>query len=152
VSALIDLTDLQRALDGRVLPGAEITIEPYENALADHALLAPAPVAGDDSAHPVWPVLLAVRGMGITVDELCALAGRRSQDTLLIGSCALNLFTAVPVGRRLGTRAVVGPVVRKEARDGSVLDFLPVRVDVRDLDEGREIAAVTNNYVIKRGA
>lgn len=148
--ALISLEDLQRDLDGRELPGGETTIEPYESALADHALLAPDQSA--DAAHPVWSVMLALRGMGISVDELCALAAKREQDTLMIGDCTLTLLSAIPVGRRLRTSAVVGPIARKESRSGAVLDFVPVRVAILDSLSGQELAVVTNGYVIKRGA
>ncbi len=46
-SELPDIADLKRSLDGRELPGATITIEPYQSVLADYALEA----AGDDSGE-----------------------------------------------------------------------------------------------------
>ena len=63
---LIELEELRNELDGRELPGAELTIEAHESALADHALLAP--VEETDHAHPLWLLVLALRCMGITVD------------------------------------------------------------------------------------
>jgi hypothetical protein len=154
--ALIDVEDLRRTLDGRELPGAEMTIEAYESALADYALLAPATGNGEaDAAHPFWLLVLALRGMGISVDELCALAGQRTQDTLLFGNCGLAQHRPLPVGGRFRTTAVVGPVARKQSRGGGLLDFVTVRVEMHDLDEPGDagpVGAVTNTYVFKRGS
>jgi hypothetical protein len=147
---LIGLDELRAALDGRELPGAELTIETYESALADHALLAPAGEAG--AAHPLWLLVLAMRGMGISVDELCALAGQREQDTLLFGNCEITQHRAVPVAHRFRMTASAGPVARKESRGGGHLDFVTVRVAVHDLDDGVEVGVVTNGFIFKRGA
>src|SRR5690349_1649749 len=95
-SDLIDVETLREALDGRDLPGAQLTVEAYQSAIADHALLAPA--EDSDHAHPFWLIVLALRGMGITVDELCALAGQRPQDTLLYGTCRIEQHHPLRVG------------------------------------------------------
>ncbi|WP_181779988.1 hypothetical protein [Pseudonocardia pini] len=145
---LITLDELTEALDGRTLPGAELTVEAYQSALADHALLAPA--EDSDHAHPFWLIVLALRGMGITVDELCALAGQRSQDTLLYGTCGIEQLAPLHVGRTFRTTCTVGPVARKESRSGGFLDFVTVRVEVRDADE--LVGVVTEGFIYKRGA
>jgi hypothetical protein len=149
-AALIEIEDLRRRLDGRRLPGAEIPVERYESALADHALLAPADV---EHAHPLWLVVLALRGMGITVDELCDLAAQRPQDTLLFGNCALEQYRPLPVGHGFRITATVGPVTRKESRSGGALDFITVDVDVHDLEASDDgsVGHVTEGFVIKRG-
>jgi hypothetical protein len=152
MSALVELDALRMALDGRELPGAELTVEAHESALADHAMLAPA--EGTDHAHPLWLLVLALRGMGITVDELCLLAEKRPQDTLLFGNCTIAQHRPVRVGHRLRIRASVGPVVRKESRGGGVLDFVTVRVEVHDLSapSNGPVGAVTEGFIFKRGA
>lgn len=148
---LVGGDELRSRLDGRELPGAEIPVEAYESALADHALLAP-PGPDPEQAHPLWLVVLALRGMGITVDELCALADTRAQDTLLYGTCGLEQHRAVLAGHTFRTTAVVGPVTRKESRSGAVLDFVTVVVEVHDRDDDVPVGSVSHGFVIKRGA
>jgi hypothetical protein len=148
---LISLDELRRVLDGRELPGAELAVEAYESQLADYALLAPAD--NSDTAHPFWLLVLALRGMGISVGELCALAGQRDQDTLLFGSCELTQHRALLTGHRFRTTASTGPVSRKNSSTGGFLDFVTVRVEVYDLDDpadGGPVGAVTNHYIFKR--
>lgn len=151
-AAPIGLDELRAALDGRELPGAEITVEGYESALADHALrAAPDP---DGAAHPLWLLILAMRGMGISVDELCALAGKRERDTLLFGNCTMSVDgpgATVRPGGRYRMAASAGPVNRKESRGGGLLDFVPVRVVVREVESGTEVGTVVNDFIIKRG-
>ncbi|MDN5751032.1 MAG: hypothetical protein L0H64_21405 [Pseudonocardia sp.] len=151
---LIDVDALREALDGRDLPGAELTVEAYESALADYALLAPD--EDTDHAHPLWLLVLALRGMGISVEGLCRLAGQRPQDALLFGNCEISQHRPVRVGHHFRMTASAGPVARKESRGGGFLDFITVRVEVHDTDDGDgavgPVGAVTNGFIFKRGA
>lgn len=149
---MIELDTLRAELDGRELPGAELTVEGYESALADYALLAAPGDSTDDAAHPLWLLILAMRGMGISVDELCELAGKGSDDTLLFGNCEIVQHRRVTVDRRYRMAAVVGPVKRKTSRGGGSLDFVPVRVTVHDAERGDEVGVVCNDFIFKRGA
>jgi acyl dehydratase len=149
--ALVDLDELRQTFAELTLPGAELTVEAYESALADHALLAPAEAT--DHAHPFWLLALALRGMGISVDELCAHAQRRQQDTLLFGSCEIQQHRPVAVGATFRTTAAVDPVTRKESRGGGHLDFVTIRVEVHDTtDPSGPVGAVTQGFIFKRGA
>lgn len=151
-SELPDIEDLKQSLDGRELPGATITIEPYQSVLADYALEA----AGDDSgdAHPLWGLVLSLRGMGITVDELCVLAGQRPQDVLLFGNCEVIAHRPLRVGATIDVVATIEPVHRKETRSGGHLDFVTVRTafhDTADASAGA-VGEVVNGFIFKRGA
>lgn len=147
MSDLITVEALREALGGRDLPGAELTVEAFQSAIADHALLAQP--EDTDHAHPFWLIVLALRGMGITVDELCALAGQREQDTLLFGTCGIEQLRPLHVGHAFTTTASVGPVARKESRGGGYLDFVTVRVEVSDA--GERVGLVNQGFIIKRG-
>lgn len=151
-SELITLDELRTELDGRELPGAELAVESYESALADHALLAPA--EDTDHAHPLWLLVIALRGMGITVDELCERVGKREQDMLLFGNCGISQHRPLRIGHRVRTTASVGPVSRKESRGGGLLDFVTVSIDVYDLTEpgAGPVGSVTEGFIFKRGA
>lgn len=149
---LIDVDMLSAALDGKELPGAIITIERYESALADYALLAPE--ADSSHAHPLWLLILALRGMGITVDELCELAGKRAQDTLLFGNCAMTQHRPMCVGNAFAVTATIESVARKETKRGGFLDFVTVRATIFDKDNPSDAPAgeVVNGFIFKRGA
>jgi hypothetical protein len=143
----ITLAQLQ-GLTGRGLPGGSLVIEPYESAIADHALLA----EGDhgDLAHPLWFVVTSLRCLGITVDELCALAGKTGADVLLFGECAIEQDHPLRVGGRYRTQAEVTAVDRRTTRDGGTLDSVEIRVALHG-DDG-PAGAVTSTYLFKRGA
>ncbi len=139
---------LDPTLTGRELPGDTTTITGFESAIADHALLAP--TADGKTAHPLWFLVLALRGMGISVDELCDLAQKQHDDTLLFGTCEINQTTSLIVGATYRTAARITETGRRSTRDGSILDS--VTVDVRLFDQtGAEAGSVISVYLFKRG-
>ncbi|CAB4846926.1 unannotated protein [freshwater metagenome] len=141
-----DLDDL-RQLAGRVLPGGSLRIAPYEVAIADDALESPHREGG--RPHPIWLVIASLRGLGITVDELCELARKSPQDTLLIGDVEISHRAPLSSGTEYLTTARIGAVDRRETRDGGVLDTLVVIVDVLD-DTRATMGQVTSTYLVKR--
>ncbi|MCK8613799.1 hypothetical protein [Gordonia sp. C13] len=150
VAPLIPIEQLADTLDGRQLPGASLTLEEYESALADYALEAEADDSGH--AHPLWLLILALRGMGISVNELCDLAAKRPQDTLLFGTCELNQHRPLSIGRTFTVSAKVRPVSRKTSRAGGVLDFVTIDTIVHaDLD-GKVVGDIVTGYIFKREA
>jgi hypothetical protein len=138
-------------LRGRRLPGGELTIEPRESLIADEALHAAASESDTGIAHPVWFVIASLRGLGISVDELCELAGKRDRDTLLYGSVELEQTRPLLVGGTYRTTAEIVDVARKTTRDGSTLDSVVVFVEVHD-EIGEPCGSVTGTYLFKRGA
>lgn len=151
-TSLVDIAELKQSLDGRRLPGATLTIEPFQSVLADYALLADGDDSGD--AHPLWGLVLALRGMGISVDELCALAGQRPQDVLLFGNCEVIAHRPLHVGATIDVTATIEPVSRKATRNGGFLDFVTVRTTFIDTSDpsGGPVGEVVNGFIFKRGA
>lgn len=142
------LAELSPGLVGRQLPGDRTTVTDFESRIADHALLRP----GDDTvrAHSLWFLVIALRGMGISVDDLCALAAKRPQDTLLFGTCEIEQRHPLDVGSTYRTTATITDVGRKTTRDGSVLDSITVLVTLFDGDD-RAMGSVDSLYLFKRG-
>ena len=140
--------ELTGDLAGRELPGDHTTVTAVESRIADHALLRPQ----DDvtQAHSLWFLVIALRGMGITVDELCALAAKRPQDTLLFGTCEIHQHHPLAVGDTYRTTAVITQTGRRTTSDGSLLDSITVLVSLFDVDD-RNVGAVESVYLFKRG-
>jgi hypothetical protein len=147
-AALSAIEDLQSALDGRILPGGSLHIARYESAIADHALRSPD--RGDDIAHPSWLVIASLRGMGISITELCDLAVMGPADTLLFGEVAVAHDRPLQVGRTYWTTARIDRIERHQTRHGSVLDSLGVTVRVEDRNQHRH-GTVTSTYLFMRG-
>jgi hypothetical protein len=140
------LESLRESLVGRALPGGSIRIERHESAIADHAVR-----ATDDAgavAHPIWFVIASLRGMGITVEELCELCGQAEGDTLLFGGVEVEQRVALEVGAEYVTDASVVGVERKTTRSGNLIDSVSVVVRMR---AGTELHGdVTSHYLFKR--
>jgi len=142
----ISIDDLRAKLAGTALPGGELVLEEYESAIADAAFRAEDDAGG--FAHPAWFIIASLRGMGISVDELCALAEQEPGDTLLFGNCEVEQFRPLTPGTRYRTYAEITDVGSRTTRDGSRLDHLTVSVTVSHpaADAGR----VTSVYLFKR--
>ncbi|MFE6509472.1 hypothetical protein ACFVDI_21000 [Nocardioides sp. NPDC057767] len=139
--------DLRAELAGRELPGGSIVIEPHESVIGDRALRAKD--APSDQAHPLWYVIASLRGMGISVDDLCRLAHKSEGDTLLFGSCEVVQDVALTPGAEYVTTARIGEVGSRTTRDGSRLDSVEVVVELHR--DGSRAGAVTSVYLFKRG-
>lgn len=138
---------LDPALVGRELPGDTVIITAYESAIADHALRASGSTV---NAHPSWFLIIALRGMGISVEELCRIADQGPNDTLLFGTCEITQTTPLVVGSAYRTTATITETDRRTTRDGSILDS--ITVDVRLFDAGDSPAgSVVSVYLFKRG-
>lgn len=139
--------DLCAELGGRELPGGSIVIEPHESVIGDRALRATDDPG--DQAHPLWYVIASLRGMGISVDDLCRLAHEGEGDTLLFGSCEVVQDVALTTGAAYMTTARIGEVGSRTTRDGSRLDSVEVVVELHH--DGSRAGVVTSVYLFKRG-
>jgi len=144
--------ELDPNLAGRQLPGDLTTIARHQSAIADHALHAETDPDTGEYAHSIWFLIIALRGMGISVDELCALAEKRESDTLLFGTCGIDQIQPLVVGHTYRTTASIDSVNRRTSKDGSILDSLTVTVTLFDTGAPSEaVGAVTSVYLFKRG-
>jgi hypothetical protein len=143
-----DLTEIV-GLAGKRLPGGVTTVTAMESEIADHALLSPGLDPG--TAHPLWFLILALRGMGISVDELCELANKGDDDVLLFGTCEIEQLRPISVGDQYRTTAEITATDRRTTRDGSFLDSVTVLVGVYGTD-GTDFGSVESVYLFKRSA
>lgn len=146
----ISIEALRDEIAGRRLPGGTITVEPHEAFIADRALRSTVEDATD--AHPTWFVIASLRCLGITVEELCALAHQGPDDTLLFGRCRIDQREPLRVGGTYAADASIREVATRSMRDGSRLDSVEVEVVLRDGADGNvEAGSVTSVYLFKRG-
>ncbi|MFI5426644.1 hypothetical protein [Aeromicrobium sp. UC242_57] len=144
---MITIDALRERGEGRVLPGGTIDVLPHEAAIGDLALRAED--EDDGIAHPLWFVIASLRCMGITVEQLCALARQAEGDTLLFGSCEVVQEAPMLVGGTYTSDASIGDVGTRTIRDGSRLDSVEVVVELRD--EVQKVGRVASTYLFKRG-
>ncbi|MGW0161689.1 hypothetical protein ACWDUN_20500 [Mycobacterium sp. NPDC003323] len=144
----VSVEELQQRLVGKSLPGGSIVIESHEAAIGDDALRATD--IADGVAHPFWFIVTSLRCMGISVDELCALAKQGDSDLLLFGQCDVEQDQPMLVGHRYSADAVISEVGSTTTRDGSRLDNIDVMVRIRDASQ-LAVGSVTSRYLFKRG-
>ncbi|HEY9264295.1 MAG TPA: hypothetical protein VIQ11_06810, partial [Mycobacterium sp.] len=124
----------------------DLTIERYESAICDMALQAP---VDPETAHPMWFIIASLRSIGITVDELCALARMGREDALLFGECTVEQVRPLAIGDHYHATATITDVAAKTMRDGARLDTVAVRVDVAGAEP---VGSVISSYLFKRAA
>lgn len=141
----IDL--LQQTLAGKRLPGAEVAIPGYENTIATRALRGE--VNEQEFAHAIWFIVCSLRGMGVSVNELCDLAHAGPHDTLMYGEVTIEQELPLRVGGSYRVEAVITDVGRSTLRDGSTLDKVTIGVEL--FCDGVRHGAVASTYLFKRG-
>ncbi|MDI6909232.1 hypothetical protein [Nocardioides sp.] len=153
--------DKLQTLEGHVLPGGRITIEPHESFIGEEALRAEPGAHG--GVHPAWFVIASLRCMGISVDELCALAFQEEGDVLLFGNCRVEQHQPLREGVTYLASAHIGEVSSRTTRDGARLDSVEVIVRLRVQEpSGRDVGAsaevearageIVSTYLFKRGS
>jgi hypothetical protein len=140
--------DALRALEGMSLPGGSLLLEPYESLIADRAFRAAD--SRDEAAHPAWFVVASLRCLGIDVDELCSLAHKEPEDTLLFGGCEVVQLSPLRPGTRYDVHAQIVEVGSRRTRDGARLDTVAVCASV--LEPDGPAGRVTSTYLFKRKA
>lgn len=159
----VTVSVLQQDLEGRSLPGGRVLIDAHESFIADAALRAEPDLGAPDAAHPVWFVIASLRGLGVSVEELCVLAHQEEGDTLLLGRCRVDQRRTLRTGQAYLVGAQIRQVGSRRTRDGARLDSVEVVVRLREespddaepadgLGAGvdAEVGTVTTTYLFKR--
>ncbi len=81
---------------GLRFPGGTFRVEEYERRLSHEAMKSP-PIAAP-YLHPVWILLGGLRGMGLTTEELVAIAGVGSSDGTLFGETEVEQLAPLQAG------------------------------------------------------
>jgi hypothetical protein len=140
--------DLERRLTGHAFPGGTFVVEEYERWLAQDAMQAVAP--GAPLLHPVWVVLGALRGMGVTTDELMELADARPTDGVVFGETELRQDTPLRAGVEYRVRGGVTSIARRTGKRAGVFDKLVFELEILEAD-GAIAAFSSQTFIIRRG-
>jgi hypothetical protein len=142
----ISLDELE-ALRGRSFPGGTYTIEPYRHWLMNDAVGDVPSTSG--AASPMEIYYGAMGGLGVTLDELFALAGATAADGPMFGEAEIEQHRPLQVGETYTVRGEFTDVVRKEGRRAGVFDIVTFRLELVGGDG--EVAGVsTNSFVFPR--
>lgn len=144
----ISIDEVRAAFGALSLQEGSIVVEPHEAAIGDDAFRAED--HGDGVAHPAWFVIASLRGMGFTVDDLCAAAGQEDGDVLLFGSCDIEQESPLQVGDTYLTRSSIGSIGSRSLSSGARLDHVDVVVEVSSPDDGNLKGRITSRYLFKR--
>jgi len=101
--------------------------------------------------HPVFACVAALRGLGITIDELCRLCDYELARGPMLGECQLELRRPLRTEIDYTTSVVIDDLVRSTSRALGVLDRLQFTVALRDTSPG-DAALVKLTWLFPRGS
>jgi hypothetical protein len=99
-------------------------------------------------AHPLWAYVAPQRGIGISVADICQLAGFDVNDGPMLGSSHLEYPGRIEVGVTYHVTGEVLSIERKQGRSGT-FDILEFREELHSPD-GETVAASTSTYILPR--
>jgi hypothetical protein len=137
-----DFDELRRRVVGRPLPGGTFSVAEYERWLSHDALQSP-PLP-DGVLHPVWVLLGALRGMGLTLEELTAIAD--GGEGSLFGETELEQREPLRSDVVYSVRGSITDLVRRQTRKMGIVDFLTFRLEI--LEPGGALAAASTQVFI----
>lgn len=142
-----DFDELRRRVVGTELPGGTFSVAEYERWLSHDAFQSP-PLP-DGTLHPVWVLLGALRGMGMTLEELTSIAD--AGEGTLFGETELEQHLPLRTGVTYSVRGAVTDLRRRESRTIGTMDLMTFRIDIVD-PSGALTAVAVQVFVIPRKA
>jgi hypothetical protein len=140
--------EMHARIVGLTFPGGVFRVEQHERWLSHEAMKSPQLPVPD--LHPVWILLGALRGMGLTTVELVGLAGAGPQDGVLFGETELEQLA--PLRTDVDYRVTGGVIAldRRQGRRSGTFDVMTFRLEIADADTGETVAVNSQSFIIKR--
>jgi hypothetical protein len=129
--------ELRSRVVGTQLPGGTFSVAEYERWLSHDAMQSP-PLP-DGLLHPVWVLLGGLRGMGMTLEELTAIADA-GQGTLF-GETEIEQLQPLRTGVVYSVRGAITDLKRRESQRLGLMDLMTFRIEI--LDPAGDTAAVS---------
>lgn len=133
-------------LAGHRFPGGTITIVPQLSWLWADAVGSSEP----DEVHPSYAFAMVIEGMGVTIDELLALADLKADEGSLAGELELEFENPLRLG---ATYRVDGEIVAMERKHGArmgVFDRLRFEVTITDTETNELAVRTENSFLLPR--
>lgn len=140
-----DITLLDRDLRGKRLPGAVFCVSPQ-----DVATIAALSDWTDSIPSPIFALVASLRGLGITLDEMCRLCEFELAAGPMLGECAMRFSTELEVGRRYRTEVLIHRIERKHSISMGIIDRLHFSVVIFH-QPGNPVAEVDLVWLLPRG-
>ena len=130
-AADVEFEQLRARLVGHRFPGGTFTVAGYERWLSHDAMLAP--TIPDPLLHPVWILLGALRGMGMSIDELIELAGPGPHDGVVFGETTLEQLRPLARDETYRVHGEIVELRRRQGRRAGLMDLLTFRLELEGL-------------------
>lgn len=140
---------LQSRVVGHRLPGGGFRVEEYERFLSHDAMLAPPLPPG--LLHPVWILLGALRGMGVSTEELVAVVDAKPTDGVLFGQTRMDQMQVLRSDVDYTVAGAVTALTRHRGKRAGVMDRMTFELTISDPD-GEPCAVSSQTFLILRGA
>lgn len=139
-----DIEALSARLTGHRFPGGELVLKPHEAWLGDDAMQS---AQRGTAGNPLWFLVVALRGMGLTIGELVELADTTMAGGVLFGELTVDQAAPLQPGRRYRVDGGIESIIRREGRSG-VFDVLTFRLDIAA--DGAVAGTVTSSFILSR--
>lgn len=140
-----EFDELRSRVVGTQLPGGTFSVEGYERWLSHDAMQSP-PLP-DGILHPVWVVLGALRGMGMSLDELTGMAD--AEEGTMFGETELEQFEPLRSGVVYSVSGAVTELARRESRRMGRIDLMTFRIEIAD-PAGAVVATSVQVFILPR--
>lgn len=133
-------------LAGYRFPGGRVRLEPQMAWLWATCVTAEPSL---ERGHPSNGWVLAMRGCGLSFDEIFALVDATADSGVVLGEAELELHRRLCVGAEYAAAGEVLDVTRRRGRR-AIFDRLRFRVELREADGGALAFAVVNTMIFPR--
>jgi len=142
--ALPSIEMLDARLRGMRLPGDYFSVIPEEAALV-------AKLSGwtSDEPSPIFSYIAALRGLGITLEQMCNLCDFELGQGPVVGECRIQFFNAIQVSIRYRTDVVIHGIERRPSAAYGIVDRLRFSVALTE-HSGSLVASVELIWLLPR--
>jgi hypothetical protein len=144
-----DFEALQARVVGYQLPGGVFTVADYERFLSHDAMKSPKLPAG--VLHPTWVLLGALRGMGMTMEEVSEVAGATEDDVVMFGQSTIDQLVPLRSEISYTVAGEIRSLTQKQGKRGGTMHSYEVELTISTAD-GQRCAVSSQTFLILKGA
>lgn len=135
-------------LEGHRFPGGTVTILPQMSWLWADAVASSEPA----EVHPSYAFAMVIEGMGVTIDELLALADLKADEGSLAGELELEFKRPLRLGASYRVEGEIVAMERKHGARMGTFDSLRFEVTLTDKETDELAVRTENAFLLPRAA